>query len=112
MEGTSLSAHVATVVDPLLPIRAMFTFSPFGLGCRQCKNNVTILIDERCIRDHLKKHGIDSKVATVRSLFEGYIAQIESAKMLGTITPYQSDKKTYTGYSCGWMWPTFSIAKG
>jgi len=25
--------------DPMLPIRDLFTFSPFGLCCRQCKKN-------------------------------------------------------------------------
>ena len=40
------------------PIQELFTFSPFGLGCQECKINVPIRRDERCIRDHLKKHGM------------------------------------------------------
>jgi hypothetical protein len=36
------------------PIQELFTFSPFGLGCQECKINVPIRMDERCIRDHLK----------------------------------------------------------
>jgi hypothetical protein len=49
------SDHVSTVTEPLESIQELFTFSPFGLRCRQCIKCVTIQLDERCIRDHLKK---------------------------------------------------------
>jgi hypothetical protein len=96
----SVLQDIAPEVDPLLSIQELFIFSPFGLCCRQCKNNVTIQLDERCIARHLKKHGMDSRVATVRSLFLAFKSQLEFAKALGTIDSYRSDKITYIGYSC------------
>ena len=86
--------------DPMLPIRDLFTFSPFGLCCRQCKNNSIIQRDERCISRHLKKHGMDSRVALVRSLLLAFELQLEIAKASGSIESYRSDNNTYTGYSC------------
>ena len=51
-----ISVPVAPLVFPLSPfeVEDLFTFSPFGLGCRQCEKSVSL--DERCIRDHAKKH--------------------------------------------------------
>jgi hypothetical protein len=85
------SEHVSTVTEPLESIQELFTFSPFGLHCRKCIKCVTIQLDERCIRDHLKKHGQDSRLATVCSLLEGYKAELANAKASGTIYPYQCD---------------------
>ena len=82
------------------PIREMFTFSPFGLGCQECKINVPIRMDERCLRDHLKKHGMRSGITLVRSVHDMFKAQLDVAKASGTIEPYRIDKKTYSGYSC------------
>ena len=82
------------------PKRELFTFSPFGLGCRECKINASIQMEERCIRDHLKKHGMTSSIVVVRSLLDIYKAQLEFAKAAGTIDPYRVDDNTYTGYSC------------
>jgi hypothetical protein len=57
-------------------------------------------MDERCIRDHLKKHSMQSGIALVRSLHDMFKAQLDVAKASGTIEPYRIDKKTYSGYSC------------
>jgi hypothetical protein len=78
-----------------------FTFSPFGLGCRLCKNNVTIHMDKRSIQLQLKKHGMDSRVSTVRSLLKGYKTLLQNAKALQTIDPFQRDFNEYIGYSWG-----------
>ena len=86
--------------DPLACIRELFIFSPFGLHCRQCEKGLTIQLDERCIRRHLKTHGMDSRVATVSSLFEEYKSQLEKVKAAGTIEPYRSDTKIYSGFLC------------
>jgi hypothetical protein len=80
-------------------IRELFTFSPFGLCCRQSYDCRTIEFDERCICRHLKKHGMDSRVATVRSLLDGYKRDLENAKALGSIESFRSNYKTYYGYS-------------
>ena len=82
------------------PFQQLFTFSPFGLGCRECPQNVTIQLKERCIRDHLKKHNMDSCVGTVRSLLDSFRAKLDSAKSVRTIEPYRADQKIYIGYSC------------
>ena len=82
-------------------ISEFFIFSPFGLCCRQCKTNlVTIKLDERPIRDHLKKHNMDSRMSTVRTIFEGYKSQLAHVKASGTIEQYRIDMKTYNGCSC------------
>jgi hypothetical protein len=47
---------IPPVVLPLFGSQELFTFSPFGLCCRRCKKQVPIKLDERSIRDHLKKH--------------------------------------------------------
>ncbi|KAI2503191.1 hypothetical protein MHU86_11294 [Fragilaria crotonensis] len=78
----------------------LFTFSPFGLGCRQCIRSASIQSDERSIQIHLKKHGMDSRLSTVRSLLEEYKKELLHAKALGSIDPYRSDSKTYAGFSC------------
>ena len=78
----------------------LFTYSPFGLCCRLCKLNFSIQLDERCISRHLKKHGMDNRVASVKSLFETFKAQIESAKASRDIKPFRSDDIYYVGYSC------------
>jgi hypothetical protein len=79
------------------PIQELFTFSPFGLGCQECKINVPIRMDERCIRDHLKKHGMRSGIALVRSVHDMFKAQLDVAKASGTIEPYRIDKKHTQG---------------
>jgi len=96
----SLDEENLPPVDPILPIQELFTFSPFGLGCRQCKDCVTIQIDERCISRHLKKHGMDSRIVTVTSLLDMFKAQIKNVKTWGTIEPYRIDNMFYEGYSC------------
>ncbi|KAI2494426.1 hypothetical protein MHU86_20109 [Fragilaria crotonensis] len=88
------------VVHPIMTIQEVFTFSPFGLGCRQCIRSTSIQSDERSIQLHLKKHGMDSRVFTVRSLLEEYKKELLHAKALGSIDPYRSDSKTYAGFSC------------
>ena len=92
------TTHKPTVV--VCPIPKLFTFSPFGLGCQECKINTPIQMDERCIRDHLKKHGMLSSINVVRSLVDMFKAQIDVAKASGTIEPYQINDNTYTGYMC------------
>ena len=96
----TLEETISSQVDPILPIQELFTFSPFGLGCRQCKDSVTIQIDERCISRHLKKHGMDSRIATVTTLLNMFKAEIENVKASGTIEPYRIDNTVYEGYSC------------
>ena len=96
----SAALNLSAVVDPFASMRELFTFSPFGLCCKQCIKSVTIQLDERCIRLHLKKHGQEFRVATVRSLLEGYKAELDNAKASGTIDPYRCDNNTYMGYSC------------
>ena len=83
-------------VEPFM----LFTFSPFGLSCQQCSNNFTIQLDTRCISRHLKKHGMDSSIATARSLFNTFQKELEVVKASGTMDKYRSDMKTYSGYSC------------
>ena len=78
----------------------LFSFSPFGLCCRLCKSNVAILLDERCVRDHVKKHCMDSRMATIRSLVHKFKTQLEIAIVAGTIEPYRADNNIFTGYSC------------
>ncbi|KAI2489813.1 hypothetical protein MHU86_24767 [Fragilaria crotonensis] len=79
---------------------SLFTFSPFGLCCRKCEKHVAIKLDERSIRNHLKKHGMDSRITTVRSLLHGYNMQLNIAKASGSIEQFRMDKNTYSGYSC------------
>ena len=93
-------ATVATSIHPPNSIREVFTFSPFGLSCQHCVPNVMIVMEERYILRHLKKHGIESHASNVRSLIDGYQKQMESAKLSGTIDPYRVDGITHTGYSC------------
>ncbi len=61
---------------------------------------VELLSSMRCICRHLKKHGMDSRVATVGSLLDGNKRDLENAKALGSIESFRSDYKTYYGYSC------------
>jgi hypothetical protein len=93
IEVTPSAASIAS-------LRELFTFSPFGLCCRQCNKGATIQLDKRSIQIHLKKHGLDSRVATVHSLFVTFQTQLDNVKALGTIEPYCSDNKAYIGYSC------------
>jgi hypothetical protein len=67
---------------------SLFTFSPFGLCCRKCEKHVAIKLDERSIRNHLKKHGMDSRITTVRSLLHGYNMQLNIAKASGSIEQF------------------------
>ena len=82
--------------DPL----DLFAFSPFGLGCLLCKNGTTIQFDERSIQIHVKKHGMDSRKPTIRSLVQNFKNQHESAILAGTIKPYRADNNVFTGYAC------------
>ena len=93
----SLSSTISS--DP----EELFTYSPFGLCCRLCKLNFSNQLDERCISRHLKKHGMDNRVASVKSFFETFKAQIERAKASRDIKPFRSDDIYYVGYSsiCG-----------
>jgi hypothetical protein len=88
------------IVSPLSSIEELFTFSPFGLQCRQCKKGTMIQLDERSISDHLKNHLMDSRISIVRSILMHFTRQVNSAKASGTIEPYQSNDKLYRGYSC------------
>jgi len=87
-------------VIPRACAQELFTFSPFGLSCRQCAKQVQIKLDERSIRDHLKKHCIDSRISTVRSILFEFTKQVDLAKATGTIAPYRQDGITYIGYAC------------
>ena len=100
MLGSSISRkQEAPEVTP--SIQDVFTFSPFGLSCQLSNTGAKIQLDERSIQIHMKKHDMDSRVATVRSLFDTFQSkQLDSVKALGTIEPYRSDNKTYIGYSC------------
>ena len=87
-------------VFPLQCVQDLFTFSPFGLSCRQCEKQVQIKFDERCIRDHLKKHCMDSRMSTVRSLLLRISEQAIVIKATGTINSFRHDEKAYIGYVC------------
>ena len=87
-------------VFPLQCVQDLFTFSPFGLSCRQCEKQVQIKFDERCIRDHLKKHCMDSRMSTVRSLLLRFSERANVIKATGTINSFRHDKKAYIGYLC------------
>ena len=93
LEVTPSAALITSIQD-------VFTFSPFGLCCQLCNTGAKIQLDERSIQIHLKRHDMDSRVATVRSLFDTFQTQLDSVKALGTIEPYRTDNKTYIGYSC------------
>jgi hypothetical protein len=47
-----------------------------------------------------KKHDIDSRVATVRSVLESFLTQRDKVKTSRTIELYRSDKSIYIGFSC------------
>jgi hypothetical protein len=52
----TLDEDISSQVDPILPIQELFTVSPFGLGgSRQCRDSITIQIDERCIYSAISK---------------------------------------------------------
>ncbi|KAI2501907.1 hypothetical protein MHU86_12528 [Fragilaria crotonensis] len=87
-------------VFPLQCVQDLFTFSPFGLSCRQCEKQVQIKFDERCIRDHLKKHCMESRMSTVRSLLLGFSKRVNVIKATGNIDPFRHDDKTYIGCLC------------
>ena len=99
---TKHDLEIGTPIDDfaLTSTRELFTFSPFGLGCRRCKNGATIQFDERCILRHMNKHGIKISVTTVRSLLEEFKTQLEKVKNYQTIEPYRTDDNVYIGYSC------------
>ena len=88
LEVTPSAALITSIQD-------VFTFSPFGLCCQLCNTGAKIQLDERSIQIHLKRHDMDSRVATVRSLFDTFQTQLDSVKALGTIEPYRTDNKTY-----------------
>jgi hypothetical protein len=88
--------HLATAAR----FQDIFIFSPFGLCCSRCKHKIAIKLEKRSIRDHLKKHGMDSKVEKVQFLFHTFKAKLHVAESLGTIQPYRNDEKSYRGYSC------------
>ena len=83
-------------IDPLNPIRELFSFSPFGLCCRECGSKAKITFDERCILRHLKKHSLNISVAIVRCYVKESCSEIKLARTSGSIQPYRSDDKTYT----------------
>ncbi|KAI2490857.1 hypothetical protein MHU86_17380 [Fragilaria crotonensis] len=86
-------------VDEFIP-ESLFTFSPFGLCCRKCGKHVAIQFDERSICNHLKKHGIDNRIATVRSLLHAFKKHFDKAKASGTIEQYCMNDTLDSGYSC------------
>ena len=88
---TELKPPAGVTVDFLTPFRDIFTFSPFGLSCLQCKLNVTIQMNERSIQLHLKKHCMDGRVAIARALLKEYKAQLDRAKAMQTIEPFRID---------------------
>ena len=79
-------------------VKELFVFSPFGLGCRQCKFNASIQMEERSLAIHLKKHSIDSRIITVRCILNHYQIELQNAKAAGIIDPFRTDKKTYSGF--------------
>ena len=91
---------IPSVVFPRFGSQGLFTFSPFGLCCRQCEKQIPIKLDERSIRNHLKKHCMDSRMSVVRSILLGFSKQVEIAKKAGTIDPYRHDDTTYVGFLC------------
>ena len=91
---------VVPVVSPHAFSCGLFTFSPFGLGCQMCEKPVTIQLNLRSIQIHLKKHGMESRISTAKSLLESFEAQLETAKQYRTIEPYRVDDITYKGLSC------------
>jgi hypothetical protein len=54
MEQAPLSTSDTSVDNPFAVTSELFTFSPFGVGCRLCEKNVTIQMDKRSIQLHLK----------------------------------------------------------
>ena len=57
-------------------------------------------MEERAIVEHVRKHGLDSKVSTIRTLLAGYEAKLVHAKAFETIDLYRIDEKLYIGFSC------------
>ena len=53
------------------------------------KWNDTIQMNERSIQLHLKKHRMDGRVAIVCSLLKEYKAQLDCAKALQSIEPFE-----------------------
>jgi hypothetical protein len=80
--------------------QSIFVFSPFGLCCKVCKKKVKIQLDKQSISEHLKKHGMDSRLASVRSMLENFTSQCDAARVSGSIDIFRSDNKTYQGYAC------------
>ena len=78
----------------------LFTFSPFGLCCRQCEKPVQINLEERSIRDHLRMHHVNSTSTLVHSLMEAFTKQVILAQSLRSIELYRQDDTTYKGYAC------------
>jgi len=93
----SLLGH-NTEINPIASILGVFTFSPFGLCCQQC--GAKIQMEERSIRNHLKRHHMDNRISTVRSVLDNFSKQVLIAKELCTIEPFRSDQKVYKGYTC------------
>ena len=88
-------------MEPVIQqMRELFSFSPFGLCCRECGSEATITFDERCILRHLRKHKLNKPVAVVRCYLEESSSHIELARASRSIEPYRFDDKTYTGFSC------------
>jgi len=54
-QSTSAPPTVPLPADDQQLVHNLFTFSPFGLACHQCKKHSTIQLDERCIS--LRKRG-------------------------------------------------------
>ena len=77
-------------IDPLIQMRDLFSFSPFGLCCRECgSEQATITFDERCILRHLRKHKLNIPVAVVRHYLEESTKQVELARASRSIESYR-----------------------
>jgi hypothetical protein len=78
----------------------LFIFSPFGLCCRKCNKKVHIQLEERPIRQHLAKHKMDSRLATVRSILKEYSRQCDIIRASGNIDNFCVSKETFLGSAC------------
>jgi hypothetical protein len=86
------------VQTKITTIQGMFSFSPFGLCCHLCPKNVSIKLNKRCIGDHVKKHGLDSRAASIHSLYNTFITKLKEVKAAGSIEPHRVDKKRTKGF--------------
>lgn len=68
-------------------------------------------MDQRSVQIHLKKHGLDSKMSTVRRMVNSFNETVELARLSGSIDPYRHDNQSYVGFSC-WCGQFFPKRKG